>query len=146
VLTTIKNNRKMKLTPYLHFSGNAEEALNFYVSSLDGKIEMLSRYGDSPMPCDEDWKPKIMHARLFFGDNNMIMISDAFKGGEVRTEGNVQLSIGTDDAEAMEVIFNKMAEGGTVTMPLQPQFWGAIFGMLKDKFGVSWMFNCEMKK
>ncbi len=135
----------MKLTPYLHFSGNAEEALNFYVSAFNGKIEMFSRYDDSPMPSDEDWKQKIMHARLVF-DNNMIMISDAFKGGEVKTDGNIQLSIEMDDAEAMEIIFNKMAIGGTITMPLQPQFWGAIFGMLKDKFGISWMFNCEIKK
>ena len=46
----------------------------------------------------------------------------------------------------MEDVFNKMAEGGKITMPLQEQFWGAKFGMLRDKFGVSWMFNCELKK
>lgn len=136
----------MVLIPYLHFSGNAEEALNLYTAVFNGKVEMLSRYGDSPMPCDEDYKQKIMHARLVFGHNNTIMISDAFKGGEVYTGGNIQLSIGMNDAEEMEIVFNKLAEGGTVTMPLQPQFWGAIFGMLKDKFGVSWMFNCEQKK
>ncbi len=136
----------MKLNAYLYFAGNAEEALNFYTATFDGTVEMLSRYADSPMPSDEDYKQKIMHARLVFGDNNMIMISDSFKGTEVKTEGNIQLSIGMDDAEAMKTVFNKMAEGGVVTMPLQEQFWGALFGMLKDKFGVSWMFNCEIKK
>lgn len=135
----------LHLTPYLYFSGNAEEVLNFYKDALGGEIIMLSRYGDSPMPVDEDYKNKIIHSRLKFNDN-LVMISDAFKGGTVNTDGNIQLSIEMDDAEEMEVIFNKMAEGGTITMPLQPQFWGAIFGMLKDKFGVSWMFNHDEKK
>ena len=135
----------MKLTPYLHFAGNAEEAMNFYASALGGKTEMVSRYGDSPMPSDEDYKQKILHGRIVFGDN-MIMISDAFKGQPVTTDGNVQLSIESKDTTEQERVFNKMAEGGTVTMPLADQFWGAKFGMLKDKFGISWMFNCEHKK
>ena len=135
----------MKLTPYLHFAGNAEEALNFYKDALGGEVIMLSRYGDSPMPSDEDYKQKIIHSRLQFGDN-LIMISDSFKGQPFSTHGNIQLSVEIEDASEMEDIFNKMAEGGTVTMPLAHQFWGAKFGMLKDKFGVSWMFNCEQKK
>lgn len=132
----------MKLTPYIHFAGNAEEALHFYVSALDGEIAVLSRYGDSPMPVDEDYKQKIIHARLVFGDN-MIMISDTFKGNEVHSNGNIQLSMEMNDKAQMEKVFAKMAEGGKITMPLQEQFWGATFGMLVDKFGVSWMFNKE---
>ena len=135
----------MKLTPYLHFAGNAEEALNFYKDALGGEVIRLSRYGDSPMPSDEDYKQKIIHSRLQFGDN-LIMISDSFKGQPFSTHGNIQLSVEIEDASEMEDIFNEMAEGGTVTMPLAHQFWGAKFGMLKDKFGVSWMFNCEQKK
>ena len=68
----------MQLIPYIHFEGNAEEALNFYKDALDGEIIMLSRYKDSPMPVDEDYKEKVIHARLKFGDN-LIMISDTFK-------------------------------------------------------------------
>ena len=135
----------MKLIPYIHYSGNAEEALNFYVSALDGSIQQLGRYGDSPMDTDEDWKQKVMHARLVF-DDNMIMISDSFKGQPISTGGNVQLSVDVEDTDRLEIVFNKMAEGGTITMPLADTFWGARFGMLKDKFGVSWMFNCELKK
>lgn len=135
----------MKLTPYLHFAGDAEDALNFYKDALGGEIIMLSRYRESPMPCDEDYKEKIIHARLQFGDN-LIMISDSFKAQPFSTHGNIQLSVEIEDAVAMENIFNKMAGGGTVTMPLADQFWGAKFGMLQDKFGVSWMFNCEQKK
>ena len=135
----------MKLVPYIHFQGNAEEAMNFYATALGGNIAYLQRYGDSPMPSDEDYKQKIMHGRLTFGDN-LIMISDVFKGQEVSTDGNIQLSVDVLENEELESVFNKMAEGGTVAMPLQDTFWGARFGMLKDKFGVNWMFNQELKK
>ena len=135
----------MKLVPYLNFAGNAEEALNFYTDSLGGEVIMINRYGDSPMPSDEDYKQKLMHARLQF-DGNLLMMSDVFKGQPVSTDGNIQLSVEVPDKDRLNEVFNKMARGGTVTMPLAEQFWGATFGMLKDKFGVNWMFNSENKK
>ena len=135
----------MKLNPYLHFDGDAEDALNFYKDALGGEIIMISRYGDSPMPSDEDWKNKLMHSRLLF-DGNLIMISDAFKGNMAKKEGNVQLSVEVESIDRINEVFSKMAEGGKVTMELQDTFWGARFGMLKDKFGVDWMFNHELKK
>ena len=134
----------MKLIPYLHFAGNAREVLNFYKNALGGDIVQLGTYGESPMPGDEDYKDKVMHARFVF-DGNMIMVSDVFKGQTVSTDGNIQLSVDVDNESKLDEVFNKMAEGGTVTMPLADQFWGAKFGMLQDKFGVSWMFNCEKK-
>ena len=134
----------MKLIPYLHFAGNAREALDFYKNALGGDIVQLGTYGESPMPSDEDYKDKVMHARFVF-DGNMIMVSDVFKGQPVSTNGNIQLSVDVDNETKLDEVFNKMAEGGTVAMPLADQFWGAKFGMLQDKFGVSWMFNCEKK-
>ncbi len=135
----------MKLNPYLNFAGNAEEALNFYKNVLGGEIVNIGRYGESPMPADEDYKNKILHARLVF-DDNLIMISDVFKGQQVSTGGNIQLSVEMDDVNKMDEVFNKMADGGKITMPLAEQFWGAKFGMLTDKFGISWMFNCQLNK
>ncbi len=135
----------MKLNPYIHFAGNAEEALNFYKDALGGEIVQLGRYGESPMPSDEDYKNKVMHARLIF-DDNLVMVSDVFKGQTVTTGGNIQLSVDVDDVNQLEIVFNKMSMGGKVTMAPQDTFWGARFGMLIDKFGVSWMFNCELKK
>ena len=135
----------MKMTPYIHFAGNAEEALNFYKEALGGEIIALNRYGDSPMPTDEEYKDKIIHARLTFGDN-LLMISDTFKGNVVHANGSIQLSMEMNDKTQMETIFSKMAAGGKITMPLQDQFWGATFGMLVDKFGISWMFNHENPK
>jgi PhnB protein len=135
----------MKLNPYLNFDGNAEEALNFYAAALNGKIVSIQRYADSPMPSDEDYKNKLIHARLEF-DGNLIMISDVFKGQPVSTKGNIQLSVEVDSVAQLEQVFNSMAEGGKITMPLQDQFWGARFGMLEDKFGVTWMFNHQLDK
>ena len=135
----------MTLIPYIHFGGNAEEALNFYKNILTGEILLVSRYGEAPMPVEDDWKNKIMHARLAFG-NSVLYVSDGPKGYTSSKEGNIQLSVDVPDENKIVEIFNKMAEGGQVTMPLGDQFWGAKFGMLQDKFGVGWMFNCELKK
>jgi len=135
----------MRLNPYLHFDGNAEEALNFYKNALGAEVIALSRHGENPMPCDEDWKTKIMHSRLLF-DGNLIMISDMYKGTEVKKEGNIQLSIEVESVDKINELFAKMAEGGTIIMELQDTFWGARFGMIKDKFGIDWMFNHELKK
>ena len=87
----------MKLNPYLNFAGNAEEAVEFYKNALDGEVTMLTRFGESPVPSDDDWKQKIMHARIVFGGDNIIMVSDAMKGSPFSTDGNIQLSIGLDD-------------------------------------------------
>ena len=133
------------LVPYLHFNGEAEEVLNFYKDVFNGEVIALNRYADSPMQVNEDWKNKIIHSRIKFGDN-IIMISDSHNGQLTSKEGNIQLSVEVDDEKKIEEVFNKLAEGGKVTMPLAKQFWGATFGMLRDKFGVNWMFNHEEKK
>ena len=85
-----------------------------------------------------------MHTQLVFGDN-AIMIFDSIKASPA-AGSNIQLCIDVKTPEELQDIFNKMGECGTVTMALQDTFWGARFGMLKDKFGASWMFNCEIKK
>ena len=133
------------LVPYLHFNGEAEEVLNFYKDAFDGEIVMLNRYGDSPMQVDESWKNKVIHSRIKIG-NNLVMISDSHDGNMSVKEGNIQLSVEVDDEQKLTEVFNKMAEGGKITMPLEKQFWGATFGMLQDKFGINWMFNHEDRK
>lgn len=135
----------MKLYPYLNFKGNCEEALDFYKDALGGHISQIGRYGDSPMESPEELKDKIIHARLSFGDA-MIMFSDAMNGKDTPQTDNISLSVECDTDEQLEEVFSKMSKGGKVTMPLQDQFWGARFGMLTDKFGFHWMFNCEKKK
>lgn len=134
----------MKLYPYLGFKGNCEEALNFYKEAFDGEILQLGRYGESPMETADELKDKIMHARLQFGDT-LIMFSDMMGDNEADAGSMISLSIECDSVEQLEKVFPKMAEGGKIKMPLQDQFWGARFGMLTDKYGIHWMFNCEKK-
>ena|ERR1700722_11693301 len=133
----------MKLVPYLNFEGNTEEVMNTYAKIFDGRIHDLGRFGDTNPNLPEDQKNRIMHARLSFGDN-MLMFSDGMAGRKINHGDAISLSLGmTDEAQAHSV-FNQLAEGGTVTMPMAKQFWGAVFGMVTDKYGVRWMINCEV--
>ena len=135
----------MKLNPYIIFSGNAKEVIGFYADALQATITVMSTYGESPEKCDDDWKDKIIHGRLEF-DGNLLMISDGFKGYDAPTQSNIQLSIEVESVEKLNTVFEKLSAGGKIKMPLQDTFWGARFGMLEDKFGVQWMLNHELKK
>jgi PhnB protein len=133
----------MKLIPYLHFTGRAEEALKFYEAALNGRIAMLSRYGEGPMEVSEADRNKIMHGRLVFGDN-VLMISDVCdRPTSVGDAVALSINLVGDEAAAVQV-FERLSEGGWVTMPPGRMFWGAWFGMLTDRFGIRWMINCEL--
>ena len=135
----------MKVITYVHFPGECEEAINFYKDSLNGEIVQMSRMGDSKMEVAETLKQKIMHARLKVGDDEIYM-SDTFEPASITKGNNVSISLDIESPDKMEKMFNKLASGGTIKMPLQDTFWGAKFGMLVDKFGINWMMNCELKK
>lgn len=128
---------------YLTFPGNCEEALNFYKNCLGGEIGTLSRFGDSPVDAPEEHKNRVMHAE-FKADGIFFMASDSMPEHPVGPGDMVTLSINLTDAQDQETIFNRLAEGGTVTMPLEKTFWGAMFGMVTDKFGIHWMLNREV--
>ncbi len=132
------------LYPYLSFDGNAEEALNLYKEIFNGKIEMIMRFQDAPFPTDESDKNKIMHARLVF-DNNLIIVADRMRKNDDTKILNVQLMLHLKDEEKTEIIFSKLSTDGIVVMPLSIQFWGNKYGIVKDKFGIDWMLDCEMK-
>lgn len=134
----------MQLIPYLHFAGNCEAALDAYRQIFNGEIEQLNRYDSAPMPVPEDHKQKVLHARFRFG-NNHFMACDVFPGQEVGDGNNVILSIGLADEAATREVFGQLADGGQVTMPLEKQFWGALFGQLTDRFGMRWMVNCTQE-
>jgi PhnB protein len=130
------------VNPYITFNGNCEEAINFYAECLGGTIQGFHRVSDSPM-ASEDMDPnKIFHTTLIIGDTT-IMGSDSFGPQGPTVGNNISLAIGTNEPEAADDMFNKMAEGGTVIMPMGETYWAARFGMLTDKFGINWMFNCE---
>ena len=133
----------MHVLGYLFFNGNAEEALEYYCDVLGGDVDIM-RYEGTPaaahMPAD--WNNKVMHGVLRRGDAEILMASDTTDaGGEPQ---NFSLAIMTRDESEADHVFAGLSQGGTVTMPLEKMFWGAKFGMLKDKFGVAWMVNCEL--
>jgi PhnB protein len=101
-------------------------------------------YGESPMaemgPADA-----IMHATLKIGEAHVMMCDD-FHSENFTTGGNISLAIGLDDKARAQTIFDNLADGGKVTMPLDKTFWAEAFGMLTDKFGVNWMVNCDAPK
>ncbi len=135
----------MKLHPYISFDGNAEEVLNFYTKIFNGNIEMMMRFGEAPFPTDEKDANKVMHARISF-DDNVIIISDRMRKTDLPDSINVQLFLHLNDEQRLEYIFSELAQGGTVIMPLAIQFWGNKYGIVKDKFGIDWMLDCEVKK
>lgn len=127
--------------PYLNFNGNCEEAINFYKDVLGGELLFIQRYGESPM---KGMGPdnNVMHCTLKVGDTH-IMASDNPEGQPASVGSNISLAIGSNDPAGAETMFEKMADGGSVTMPMQQTFWAERFGMLTDKYGINWMFNCE---
>lgn len=132
-----------KLNVYLTFPGTCEAALQFYKNCLGGEILSLQRFGDSPTDSAEEHKNRIMHAE-FKSEDIYFMASDSMPEHPTTAGNMIQMSLNLDDAKEQETIFNKLAEGGQVLMPLQDTFWNASFGMLMDQFGVHWMLNREL--
>lgn len=132
-----------RLNPYLNYNGNAEKAIQHYERALGAKVESVMRFSDvQGMPVAEENKNRIMHAALRIGEGT-IMVSDMPPGRTVAAGGSAHIVMEFTDVEDMTKKFNALAEGGTVTMPLQDTFWGATFGMLQDAYGIQWMFNAE---
>lgn len=129
---------------YLTFNGNAAEALAFYAKALGGKVIFSMTFGESPMGAEtpDAYKGKIMHATLE-ARGHQLMASDMPPGMAFEGYKGFSLSVQGDNVDEGKKLFEALAEGGEVTMPYGPQFWAVGFGMLTDKFGVSWMVNCE---
>ena len=125
------------------FNGCCEAAFKFYQRCLNGKIEFLMRWGESPMAKDSpaEWREKILHGRIVIG-NMALLGADALPGTYESPRG---FSILLDPSEPDEAdrLFNVLAENGTVAMPLQETFWARRFGAVTDQFGVTWSINCE---
>jgi PhnB protein len=134
------------INPYLNFAGNTEDAFKFYQSVFGGELNIM-RFSDTPeagnMP--PTVKDKVMHASLPIGNNNYLMATDACEemGFSLTQGNNYYVCISPDSREEADKLFNGLAEGGKVNMPLQDMFWGAYYGDLTDKFGIKWMVNYD---
>jgi PhnB protein len=132
----------MALQPYLFFEGRCEEALEFYKKALGAQVPMLMRYKDGPQPaqCPDGTRPpldKIMHASLKVGDADL-GASDGTCSGKTSFQGFALTLIANDDADAKKK-FDALAEGGEVKQPLMKTFFASSFGMVADRFGLTWM-------
>jgi len=140
-----------KINPYLNFPGNTEEAFNFYKSVFGGDFAGgIFRFTDTPdsEKLSDAEKQKVMHVALPIGKDNLLMATDALEslGFKVIQGNNIHLSLETDTKDEAEKLFISLSDGGSVTMPLSDQFWGAYFGSLIDKFGIHWMVNYTYPK
>ena len=128
----------MQVQPYLFFEGRTEEAIEFYKKALGAKGEMLMRFKDSPEgktpPGSEN---KVMHASFRVGDTE-VMASDGMGSGKPSFQG-FSLSVNARDEAHARRIFDALSEGGKVQQPLIKTFFSPAFGMVADRFGVSWM-------
>ena len=128
-----------QLNPYLNFNGNARQALEFYASVFGGPLNLntFADFGDKDSPMAD----KIMHGQLETEAGYTIMAADAPPGMESPGFHGFGVSLSGDDGDALRGYFEKLSDGGSVTMPMQKQAWGDEFGMVTDKFGVPWLVN-----
>ena len=132
----------MKVQPYLFFDGRCEEAIGFYKKAIGAEVLMLMRNKESPEPPPPGMNApgdKVMHAAFRIGETQ-ILASDGMCAGQPKFDGFSLALSARDDAEAKRM-FNALADGGQVRMPLTKTFFASSFGMVADRFGVSWMVN-----
>lgn len=137
--------------PYLNFGGNSEEAFNFYQTVFGGTFKAVVRFGDMPMDGveipDHDLN-KIMHISLPLTNDVILMASDCIESmnQKVNIGNNNYICLSPESKEEAEKIYEKLAQGGEVEMPLADAPWGSYFASFKDKFGVCWMIDYEYPK
>ncbi|MGI9306194.1 MAG: VOC family protein [Gammaproteobacteria bacterium] len=139
---------------YLSFNGDCEEAFNFYRSVFGGEFAVLKRFKDMPAGgLDDSFQiadadaEKIMHVQLPLGKNSALMGNDMPASmGRAESGGNFSIALETENMAETDKLFNGLAAGGKIAMPLSKTFWSPYFGMLSDKFGIGWMLDCSSEK
>lgn len=137
----------MEFAPYLFITGGkCEEALNFYKGIFGGEIGQIMRWKEAPaeMRLPAELGDRIMHS-TFSSTTVKFMASDAQPTTQYG-EGAISLSLGTKDVSEAKRLFDALSQGGKVEMPLEKTFWGAMFGMFSDKYGIDWMVNCQLEQ
>lgn len=133
------------VVPYLGFNGNCAEAMRYYERALDGKLELMMSCADSPMAAQvpKEFAHRIMHARLALPGGATLYAGDAM-GQTYQGIHGVSITLNYDWAADAKKIFERLADGGKVTMAMAPAFWAKSFGMVTDRFGVHWILNGEL--
>ena len=133
----------MQMNPYLSFNGQCEAAFKLYEQVLGGQLGDIFRYAGTPLAHEvpTDWQDKVMHGSVTIG-GQVLMGGDVTPLSYEEPKG-FNLSIQIGDTSEAERIFHELARDGTITMPLEKTFWAARFGMVRDRFGIPWLINCE---
>jgi PhnB protein len=128
-----------RLNPYISFSDNARQAMEFYQGVFGGNLTMntFGEYGAADTP-EAD---KIMHAQLDTASGFTLMGADTPPHVTHNPGDNIAVSLSGDDGDELRGYWGKLSEGGKVTVPLEKQMWGDEFGMCIDQFGIGWMVN-----
>ena len=133
-----------KLVPYLTFNGDCRQALEFYETTIGGSIKLIQTFGEAPTTSlPPEASHYVMHS-VFEGEGIMLMASDAMPSQTVAPGSQISLALQMDSVAEIDATFARLSEGGNVTVPLENTFWNARFGMLDDRFGISWMLNCQL--
>ncbi|HTF20986.1 MAG TPA: SRPBCC domain-containing protein [Chryseolinea sp.] len=148
-----KPNNQPRVSYYLNFPGNAEEAMNFYKSVFRTEfVNGIQRFAEVPAdpnqpPLSDKVKKMVLHAELPLVGDHLLMASDAPKdmGFTVTQGNNMYINVEPSSREEADRLFKGLSDGGKVSMPLQDMFWGAYFGSFMDKFGINWMINYQKK-
>ena len=128
-----------RLNPYIGFADTARQAMEFYRGVFGGELT-VSTFGEAGAADGPD-ADKVMHAQLETPSGYTLMASDTPPGMDVTPGTNISVSLSGDDSDQLRGYFQKLSDGGAVTMPLEKQMWGDEFGMCTDQFGVTWMVN-----
>ncbi|MFC9832822.1 VOC family protein [Rhodococcus sp. NPDC127530] len=128
-----------RLNPYISFDGNARQAMEFYKDVFGGTLA-LNTFGEYGAP-EGEGADKIMHAMLESDNGYTLMGADTPPGMEHNPGTNIAVSLSGDDGDELRGYWAKLANGGSVSVPLEKQMWGDEFGACTDKFGISWMVN-----
>jgi PhnB protein len=136
---------KALVQPYLFFAGRCDEALEFYRRALGAEILMLMRFNESPEPQTPGMLPpgfekKVMHASFRIGETTLMASDGMHEDTEAKFDG-FSLSIAVAEETEADRLFEALAQGGQVRMPMEKTFWSPKFGMLTDRFGVGWMVS-----
>lgn len=142
-----------RVSTYVNFQGNTEEAFNFYKSVFKTDlINGIKRFGDLPAdpnhpPIAEQVKKMVLHIELPILGGHILMGTDAPKemGFNLSQGNNMHIQLEPDSREEAERLFNELSIDGKVEMPIQDMFWGAYYGSFTDKFGINWMINYQEK-
>jgi PhnB protein len=129
-----------RLNPYLSFRDDAREAMEFYRSVFGGELN-VSTFADFNASDDPSEADKVMHSQLEAPNGMVLMGADTPNRMEYSEGARISLSLSGDDEAELRGYYEKLSEGGTVTMPLDKAPWGDFFGMCTDRFGINWLVN-----